>query len=322
MQLIDKIFNIRTEHDFTEVCLEVFSYQYNNCPIYRSYCEAIGKTHPSKIEDIPFLPISFFKTHDVTDISCNNHDVIFKSSGTGGERSKHIVTDSSIYERSFIQHYCDAIGNPENQVILALLPSYLEQGESSLVYMVDHLIHLSNNPLSGFVLNDTSELEERYRKAIATGKAVVLFGVSYALLDIAEQNIRLPEAIIIETGGMKGRRKELTKSELHAIIRQHIQPKKVLSEYGMTELLSQAYTDGGLTFVTPKWMRVITREVNDPFNLERQGKTGGINIFDLANVHSCSFIATEDLGKVNDDGFEVLGRFDNSDIRGCNLLIQ
>ena len=218
--------------------------------------------------------------------------------------------------------YDTLIGNPEDQVILALLPSYQEQGASSLVYMVDHLIKRTNHKLSGYFLSNLDDLIQAYNDAIKQGKDVVIFGVSYALLDLAELNPDLSQARVIETGGMKGRRKELTKKELHTILKKGLNTSFISSEYGMTELLSQAYSFANGLFKTGTTMRVLIREVNDPFNYIEDGKTGGINVIDLANVNSCSFIATQDLGKILPEGFELMGRFDNADIRGCNLLVH
>lgn len=320
--LIEQIFSIDSENAFEEAALRVFEYQFKNVPIYGNYCKSINKTSASSIQDIPFLPISFFKTHNVLAEGLEP-STVFKSSGTGGDRSMHLIHDLSIYERSFLNFYKKAIGDPKDQVIIALLPSYLEQGESSLVYMVDKLMKESSDPRSKFILSDMSELKSLYESALHDSKQPVLFGVSYALLDLADLGASYPELTIIETGGMKGRRKELTKIEMHSILQSKLNPKSISSEYGMTELLSQGYSNGATNFKTPNWMRVLIREVDDPFTFERIEKTGGINVIDLANIYSCSFIATQDLGKLHDDGtFDVLGRFDHSDIRGCNLLVQ
>lgn len=320
--LIEKIFSIQTDNDFEAVALRVFEHQIEHVPIYKEYCYSIGKISATSLKEIPFLPISFFKTHKVL-IDNQQPKITFKSSGTGGNRSNHFISDIKVYERSFNSFYKEAIGDPKDQVILALLPSYIEQGESSLIYMVDRLMDLSEDPRSKFILSDVSELQELYESALKGHKTPVLFGVSYALLDLAEKGDEYPELLIVETGGMKGRRKELTKVELHQILQKGIRPKRIYSEYGMTELLSQGYSDGPTKFKTPKWMKVLIREVDDPFSFEKNEKTGGINIIDLANINSCAFIATQDLGKLHDDGtFDVLGRFDHSDIRGCNLLVQ
>lgn len=320
--LVDRIFSIRTDEEFEQVSLDVFKYQYEHVPIYKEYCDRIERTSPSSLDEIPFLPISFFKTQKIL---CEgmNADLLFKSSGTGGNRSQHFIADPEIYKRSFLQHYTSSLGSPKDQVIMALLPSYLEQGESSLVYMVDQLMKETRDPRSKFILSSQDELTQLYNSALNDGKTPILFGVSYALLDLAETGQFFPELTIIETGGMKGRRKEMTKVELHDYLNKRLQPKRITSEYGMTELLSQGYSMGPTHFNTPSWMKVMIREVDDPFTLERNEKTGGINVIDLANIYSSSFIATQDLGKLHDDGtFDVLGRFDHSDIRGCNLLVQ
>lgn len=316
----NKIFSV-TDSNFEEIALEVFEFQYRNNPIYKRFVDYLGKTKPTSIFEIPFLPISFFKTHE---IRCFQKDIAihFKSSGTGGNRSNHYVEDLEMYSRSFEPTYRNQIGNPEEQVIIALLPNYIEQGESSLVYMVHTLIQQSNNSLSGFYLNNIDKLNTTYQSALALGKKVIVFGVSYALLDLAEQKIDLAQATIIETGGMKGRRKELTKEELHKELIDGLNVTYIASEYGMSELLSQAYSDKNAVFTTPPWMKILIRDVNDALSYEDLGKTGGINVIDLANLYSCSFIATQDLGKVFGNSFQLIGRFDNSDIRGCNLLVE
>lgn len=321
MELRDKILSISSNESFTKIALEVFHYQVQQCEVYRNYVEFLNWKTPTCIKEIPFLPIEFFKSHPIIS-SEKETEIVFKSSGTGGQRSTHFVADSQIYIDSFSKAYEQFIGNPKNQVILALLPNYTEQGESSLVYMVDYLIQQTKNELSAFLLNSPSEIELRYQNALKSGKEVVIFGVSYALLDLTEQNINLSNARIIETGGMKGRRKELTKEELHDELKRGLNVPFVSSEYGMTELLSQGYSNANGLFETPPWMKILIREVNDPFTYLEDGKTGGINVIDLANLYSCSFIATQDLGKKTNDTFQILGRFDQSDIRGCNLLID
>lgn len=320
--LEEKIFNIPKSGSFEDVALEVFNFQYQTNPVYRNYVNYLDKREVNSLKDIPFLPIEFFKTKQI--VSGNGvTDLLFKSSGTTVKtRSEHYVLKALIYENSFIKTYRQFIGNPEEQVILALLPNYLEQGDSSLVYMVNKLIQLSSNDLSGFILNKKDELADRYSKGLKQNKKIVLFGVSYALLDLAEQEIDLSVASIIETGGMKGRRKEMSKEELHTIIKRGTGVEYVSSEYGMTELLSQAYSDKNGLFTTPEWMKVYIRDVNDPFAFVENGKSGGINVIDLANLYSCSFIATQDLGRIEGDQFSILGRFDNADIRGCNLLVE
>ena len=320
MELIERIFSIKSKTDFDKVALDVFHYQVEHCSVYREYVEKVNRNNPSTIEDIPFLPISFFKTHSIKSTDFEPQ-VVFKSSGTSGQRSTHQIKDSAVYERSFTSIYTNSIGIPSDQVILALLPNYQEQGESSLVYMVDHLIKQSADSLSGFVLDDLNLLIARYKSARKLGKQVVIFGVSYALLDLCELTPNLSDATIIETGGMKGRRKELTKKELHQQLRLELNCDKISSEYGMTELLSQSYSiENGLFELCP-WMDVQLRDISDPFASVREGKTGGINVIDLANIHSCSFIATDDLGRFTDLKLELMGRFDHTDVRGCNQMV-
>lgn len=316
------IFTIKDETTFNRVALDVFQYQYNNIPVYRQFVEQLNKVHPKQYREIPFLPISFFKTHKICKENIRE-DVLFMSSGTTGQvRSKHYVEDTSLYIRSFEHAYQLLIGDPKKQVILALLPNYIEQGNSSLVFMVDQLIKQSNDSLSGFLLNQPEEVFKRYNEAIKNGKEIVIFGVSYALLDLAEKGFSFQHARIIETGGMKGRREELSKSELHQLLQKGMQVTYISSEYGMTELLSQAYSNKNGVFECPPWMKICIRDVNDPFSYTEDGKSGGINVIDLANINSCSFIATEDLGRKRGETFELLGRIDLSDLRGCNLLIQ
>ncbi|MGB1104614.1 MAG: acyl transferase [Crocinitomicaceae bacterium] len=317
----NKIFEIKTEADFNEMALKSFQYQYAKNKIYRRYCELLS-VELSDIHDyhsIPFLPISFFKSHDVKTFN-DSAQVIFKSSGTTGmQRSEHHLKDVGIYKSSFLKGFNHFYGPVEDYVILGLLPSYIEQGSSSLVYMVDHLIRASKHEESGFFLHNFEDLNAILEAT--RDKKVMLIAVAYALLDFGEAfRPTHPNLIVMETGGMKGRRKELIKADLHRLLRELYPNTEIHSEYGMTELLSQSYSKG-LKFQTPPWMKIITRSYSDPFELI-EGKTGGLNIIDLANIHSCSFIATQDLGKVFDSHFEVVGRFDQADIRGCNLLVQ
>jgi len=294
--------------------------------LYRLYCDSL-KTNPTKVKrlvDIPFLPISFFKTHEIKSGDFKE-EVVFLSSGTTGQiQSKHFVKDVLLYEKSYLncfeQFYC----NVNDYCILALLPSYMERKGSSLIYMVNDLIKKSKHPDSGFFLKNEQKLVKILQKMVKNGQKTILFGVSFALLDLAEKHqLDLKDVIIIETGGMKGRRKELTREELHGIYKSRFNVQSIHSEYGMTELLSQAYSLGNGIFKTPNWMKILIRDVNDPFEFLPTNKTGGINVIDLANIYSCSFIATQDLGKLErDNSFKVLGRFDNSDLRGCNLLIH
>ena len=320
-QLEQDIFSIQNGSDFNRMALEVYHYQVKHCAIYRDFVIQLNWEEPKTIDEIPFLPISFFKTHQVISEPLTE-EVIFKSSGTGGERSQHFVHSTYIYKKAFRSIYSQFIGEAEDQVILALLPNYLDQGDSSLVYMVDDLIATSTDSLSGFVLDDMNDLLQRYKEATAAGKQVVIFGVAYSLLDLCDLEPDLSQATIIETGGMKGRRKELTKKELHEALREGLNCENISSEYGMTELLSQAYSNHNGIFETCPWMKILIRETNDPFNYIDEGKTGGVNIIDLANLYSCSFISTQDLGKISPAGFEIMGRFDHSDVRGCNLLVQ
>jgi hypothetical protein len=320
MDLKERIFNV-TPSSFEDLALEVFQYQIENNQLYANFCAQLKLSSPKCLTEIPFLPISFFKSHDVL-VKGKTSETKFLSSGTGGERSRHLVADVFMYEKSFLTYFTSCYGEPYEYIILALLPNYLEQGESSLVYMVNHLIDKSQSPLSGFFLDDYEGILTNIESARITGKKIILFGVSYALLDFAALNPNLSDLIIIETGGMKGRRKEITKAELHTELKQSFGVKSIHSEYGMTELLSQAYSLGDAVFQTPNWMKISIRDTNDPLELLANGKTGGVNIIDLANLYSCPFIATQDLGRVVPNGFEIVGRFDLADIRGCNLLVQ
>ena len=322
-KIIDKIFNIKSEEDFKKICFEIFKYQVDYNPIYSSYCEIILKgKNPNKLTDIPFLPISFFKEEQII---CQGQKIeeIFLSSGTTGNQSKHLVSDLSIYKKSFRKAFELFYGDIKDYCILSLLPNYREREGSSLIYMVDNLIKNSQYPESGFYLNDYQKLSQTLSKLEKEKKKTILFGVSYALLDLAEQfPQKLNSTIIIETGGTKGKRKEYLKEELHKILKNSFILSKIHSEYGMTELLSQSYSKGNGIFKSPPWKKIFIRDVNDPLSFVEKGKTGGINVIDLANLYSCPFIATQDLGKLYEDGsFSVLGRFDNSDVRGCNLLI-
>jgi len=319
-QISKRIFTINNEKKFNWLAMETFKYQYQNIAVYRDFVELIQQKHPRHYTEIPFLPISFFKTHQVAREN-TTFETVFKSSGTTQiVRSQHFVEDMSLYIKSFESNYIKMIGDPQQQVILALLPNYVGQGESSLVFMVNELIKKTNSQLSRFLLNDIDSLVSLYDQAVLEGKEVVIFGVSYALLDIAEQNLSLSKAKIIETGGMKGRREELTKEQLHRKLKIGLKVEHIFSEYGMTELLSQAYSTIDTFFETPAWMKVSIADINDSFSEVEDGKTGRIRVIDLANINSCSFIETEDIGKKKGQFFQILGRIDNSDIRGCNLL--
>lgn len=315
------IFSDSNDH-FETLALRVFKFQYENCSVYRAFCNNLGVTAPSRIENIPFLPISFFKSHEII-AKGFEPKLTFKSSGTTGQaRSKHFIAEPSIYQKSFKKTFEKLMGEIKGNVFLALLPNYIEQGNSSLVYMVDHLIKDSENELSGFYLDDYQKLLAAINTAKKKKLKIFLFGVSYALLDLAEKHIDLSEVYIIETGGMKGRRKEMIREELHDQLKQGLNVKNIYSEYGMTELLSQAYLQEDGFFRSPNWMKIMIRDVNDALTFLPDGKTGGVNVIDLANLYSCSFIATDDLGLKSIDFFKILGRFDLSDIRGCNLLIN
>jgi phenylacetate-coenzyme A ligase PaaK-like adenylate-forming protein len=319
------IFNIQSEQAFNELALEVFNHQFNNNKVYRSFCDLLY-VHPSEVkcvEDIPFLPIQFFKTHHVLSSSDPIQRTFTSSGTTGSITSSHFVTDLNIYETSFTKGFEAFYGTPEDYVVLALLPSYLEREGSSLIYMVDAFIKQSNHPESGFYLNNLAELKDSLIHLDSIGKKVLLIGVSFALLDLVETyQFNLKHTIIMETGGMKGRRKELIRDELHAQLKQGFGVDTIHSEYGMTELLSQGYSKGNGFYNCPPWMRILTRDTEDALSIQPTGKTGGINVIDLANINSCSFIATQDLGRVHANGsFEVIGRFDYSDIRGCNLMV-
>ncbi|WP_298754355.1 acyl transferase [uncultured Psychroserpens sp.] len=319
------IFSISTEKDFSTLALDIFKFQFENNPVYRSFCDLLY-THPSdvkQIEDIPFLPIQFFKSHHILSSKAQIQDVFSSSGTTGSKTSKHYVTDLSIYEQSFRKGFEEFYGSIKDYVILALLPNYLERKGSSLIYMVNDMIQHSNHPESGFYLNNINDLKQQLITLDAQGKKILLIGVSFALLDVVEQyQFQLKNTIVMETGGMKGRRKELVRDELHALLKSGFGVSEIHSEYGMTELLSQAYSLGNGRFKCPNWMRVLTRDPEDALTLQNINKTGGINIIDLANINSCSFIATQDLGRTyKDRSFEIIGRFDSSDIRGCNLMV-
>jgi len=319
-----KIFNIRSQKEFNGFALELFHYQVNNNKVYHQYVKGIG-VDPGKIEcytDIPFLPIEFFKTHGVY---CGaKPEKYFASSGTTGSvESRHWYSDTRVYESSFVNTFEWFYGSPEQYEILALLPSYLERSGSSLVFMVNRLAELSKKPGSGFYLYDHDSLIKRILFNESSGIKTLLIGVTFALIDLSEKiKTTLKHTLIMETGGMKGRREELTRQEVHEILGDAFGVHAIHSEYGMTELFSQAYSKGSGYFTCPLWMKVLIRDINDPLALISENHTGGINIIDLANIGSCAFIATQDLGKIPGKGiFEVLGRFDYSDVRGCNLMV-
>lgn len=327
MDFRNKIFKLKDQKDFLGVTLEVFNYQYNNNTVYQNFINSLNRT-PSAVKnlyDIPFLPVEFFRNKKI--VTCDLPvEMIFESSGTTGTTpGRHYVNDLSLYEDSFSRAFRMFYGDPTEYLITALLPSYTERESSSLVYMADRLIKTSRNPLSGFYRENIEDLLTAIKTARATNQKILLLGVSFALLDLAETlSPDLSSVIIMETGGMKGRRKEITRAELHSVLKESFGVSSIHSEYGMTELLSQGYSKSDGIFYSPPWMKVVIRDPQDPLSVySGTGRTGGINIIDLANFNSCSFIATSDLGKINDGGgFEVLGRFDNSDIRGCNLLAE
>jgi len=319
------IFNISDVRKFEAEALKIFRHQAKNNKVYKQFLNLI-KIDPltiNKIEKIPFLPVEFFKSHQIL----SNKDQVtrtFSSSGTTGSvQSQHFVTDLKIYEESFKRGFEYFYGNIEDYTVLALLPGYLEREGSSLIYMVDQLIKDSRSKDSGFYLNELDQLSELLTTLDSGGNKVLLIGVTYALLDLIEDHtFKLNNTIVMETGGMKGKRKELIRSELHKILSDGFGLEDIHSEYGMTELLSQAYSKGGGIFQSPPWMKIMIRDTEDPFHHLTYGRTGGINIIDLANINSCSFIATQDLGrKISEEKFEILGRFDHSDIRGCNLMV-
>ena len=319
------IFSISSQKQFEKIALKVFRFQYENNLVYREFCDLL-KTNAQRVkslEQIPFLPIQFFKSHIVIS-NKNTIQKTFTSSGTTGmTTSKHLVTDVSLYEESYRKGFSQFYGNIEDYVVLALLPSYLEREGSSLIYMVEDVIQKTNNPESGFYLHNHDELIEKLTRLDNSGQNVILIGVTYALLDLIEKHpFQLQNTIIMETGGMKGMRKEMIREELHEQLCQGFGVTAIHSEYGMTELLSQAYSLGNGVFECPSWMQILIRDTEDALTYVPEGKTGGINVIDLSNINSCSFIATQDLGKKNpNNSFEVLGRFDNSDIRGCNLMV-
>lgn len=326
LNLKNRIFSINSKSEFNKTAIEVFQHQYTNNSVYQEFCNYLNiiPSQINRIEQIPYLPIEFFKTHRIKTGNFKEEKTFLSSGTTGIHQSKHLVREVALYEKSYLNAFHHFYGNITDYCVLALLPSYLEREGSSLIYMTEDLIKKSQHPKSGFFLENHAELVDILKENIKTKQKTILIGVSFALLDLAEAHqIDLKDIIIMETGGMKGRRKELTRPELHRIYQESFNVSEIHSEYGMTELLSQAYSKGHGVFKTPNWMKVLIRDINDPFHTLAENKTGGINIIDLANIDSCSFLATQDLGKkVANDEFEVLGRFDNSDLRGCNLLIN
>jgi phenylacetate-coenzyme A ligase PaaK-like adenylate-forming protein len=325
-QIRPTIFNVSDEDAFREIALESFRYQFSSSKIYREMSELLG-ADPERITNysgLPFLPISLFRDHKIFSDEERFIEKVFTSSGTTGSiPSKHYIRDLKLYEESFVRSFRAFYGEPEEYRFLALLPGYMERTDSSLVYMMNFLITRTRNNGSGFYLHDLEALKGKLLEEQTACCKTILFGASYALLDFAERfPMDLGDVIVMETGGMKGRKKEMIREELHEILCKNFNVKMIHSEYGMTELLSQAYSCGEGIFKTPPWMKVLIRDTNDPMHFLPTGQTGGISIIDLANLYSCSFIATQDLGRLHEDGsFEVLGRFDDSDIRGCNLLV-
>lgn len=327
IELQHKVFTANDEN-FNSLALEVFQFQYQNSELYKKYCDTL-KVVPKKIEyieQIPFLPIQFFKSHRVC-TTLFEPEVIFESSGiTNAVNSKHFVKETALYEKSFNEAFRLFYGDPAEWCIIGLLPSYLERGNSSLVLMADSLVRQSGHSQSGFYLNELAQLKTTLQNLEKQQQKTLLIGVTFALLDFAEMHpMPLHYTTIMETGGMKGRRKEMTREQVHEILCNSFQLANIHSEYGMTELLSQAYSHGSGIFNCPPWMKVLLRAEDDPFTIntaDAAGIIGGaINVIDLANIYSCSFIATDDAGKIYpNDCFEILGRLDNSDIRGCSLL--
>jgi phenylacetate-coenzyme A ligase PaaK-like adenylate-forming protein len=318
-----KIFSVN-EENFGQVALEVFCYQYQYQSTYQRFCDGL-KRNPDNVfseQQIPFLPISFFKTENIIaeDFVA---ETVFESSGTTGSiNSKHAVASLALYETSFQNAFKRFYGNAGEYCVLALLPSYLEKGNSSLVYMAERLMRQSNHPENGFFIHNFSELAARLAALEFQQQKVLLIGVTYALLDFAEQfPMHLRHTTIIETGGMKGRRKEMLREEVHQELKQSFNVENIHSEYGMTELLSQAYSYGNGIFRSPSWMKVLVRDIYNPQQILDSEKTGALNIIDLANIYSCAFIATDDIGIAHTDGsFEVAGRRDHADVRGCSLM--
>ena len=320
------IFQITGDEDFNDLSLKIFRFQIKSNPVYREMAHLLH-IEPSGIdsyEKIPFLPVSLFKDHQIISGETGSVRKVFTSSGTTGSvPSRHFIRDIDLYEESFSRSFEIFYGQPGKYRFLALLPGYLERQDSSLVYMLDQFIRRTATNGSGFFLHDFQSLNEKLLEMDTGSIKTILFGASYALLDFAERfPTDLGDVIVMETGGMKGRHKEMVREELHGFLCYKMKVEKIHSEYGMTELLTQAYSQGNGIFRAPPWMKILIRDTNDPLHFLPAGETGGINIIDLANLFSCSFIATQDLGKLHEDGsFEVLGRFDDSDVRGCNLMV-
>jgi len=320
----EEIFSIQDDAHFNEICLKVFRYQYENVAIYRAYCDEIAcrPEEVKSLEDIPFLPVSFFKTHRVIAKGLKEEQVFCSSGTTGTETSKHYVADLDWYHESILKGFEHFYGDPKDYCFLALLPSYLERKGASLVYMVDRLMHHSGHKENDYFIHGFDRLYDRLKDLFAKQQKVMLIGVSFALLDFVEA-YRLPQnelLTVMETGGMKGRKKEMLRGELHYKLSEGFGVRSIHSEYGMTELLSQSYSKAGGRYFSVPWKKILVRDPNDPLSLTTY-HSGAVNVIDLANVHSCSFIATQDLGRIFQDGsFEILGRIDYAQIRGCNLM--
>lgn len=322
--LHDDIFSV-TNSTFELVALKVFIYQYEHVEIYRQYCDSLnrGPSQVKSVFDIPFLPIEFFKNNIIISKE-KNPEIVFESSGTTGQvSSRHFVADLKLYERSFMKCFELFYGDINEYVVLALLPSYLERGNSSLVYMATKLIERSNNESSGFFLSEHKSLYDLLSVLKRGKRKVILIGVTYALLDFTDKyEIDFPDLKVMETGGMKGRREDITREEVHLQLSKAFGVATIHSEYGMTELLSQAYSKGQGIFYSPPWMKILIRDMYDPLALQEKNVVGAVNVIDLANYYTCSFIATDDMGKVKaDESFEIIGRVDQTEIRGCNLMI-
>ncbi|MFP4621067.1 MAG: acyltransferase [Bacteroidales bacterium] len=326
LKIEENLFNIRSESDFNQLAFSVFCFQFHESPVYREYCQLLGiePRQVKSVKDIPFLPIDFFKQHSI--LTGQEHwEKVFVSSGTAGmQRSKHYIKRLNLYRQSFVRAFELFYGPVSDYCILALLPGYPEQAHSSLVFMVNELIRQTGHPDSGFYLYDHGSLADKLEHLEKQGRPVILIGVSHALLEMTEKyRLRLKNTIVMETGGMKGRREEITRQELHEMLMKGFGVDRIHSEYGMAELLSQAYAKKYGKFQSPPWMKVLIRDFYDPFSILEAGRSGGINVIDLANLYSCAFVETKDVGRLNDDeSFEVLGRFDYSDIRGCNLMVM
>lgn len=325
-KVYDAVFSIQNEQDFSALALDLFQIHFNENPIYKAFCKTlnINSEKINRVEDIPCLPVNIFRTKKVL-LDGFQMDEYFESSGTSGSvQGKHFMYDYSLYERAFLAGFEKFYGEPEDYVFMALLPAYLERPHSSLVYMAKKLIEKSGNPLSEFYLYDHEKLHENLQEAVAQHQKIILLGVSFALLDFADKyKLDYSGLILMETGGMKGRREELTRDELHLTLQKAFPSSEIHSEYGMTELMSQSYSKRNGIFQTPPWMKIILRDISDPLSAPNNRNRGAVNIIDLANIWSCPFLATDDMGILHEDGsFEILGRLDFSVIRGCNTMID